>query len=123
MKRRLFLAAALVGAAFQAAAQSYPTRPINLIVPFAPGGPSDAHMRQWAGAMQRQLKQPMMIENIGGGSGNIGAARAAKAAPDGYPLMQGNISLATAPALFKDPGYNPVTDFDYLGTLVFDPSL
>ena len=117
------LALLLAICAMPASAQTYPARPITLIVPFAPGGPSDAHMRQWAGAMQRQLKQPLVIENVGGGSGNIGPARAAKAAPDGYTLLQANISLATAPTLFKSLEYNPVADFDYLGTLVFDPSL
>jgi len=64
-------------------------------------------MRQWAGAMQRQLKQPLVIENIGGGSGNIGPGRARREGPAGRPTRscRGNISLATAPArLFQGPG-------------------
>jgi tripartite-type tricarboxylate transporter receptor subunit TctC len=122
MKSLLSLAA-LALATSGAFAQAYPVKPITLIVPFAAGGPSDAHMRQWASAMQRQLKQPLIVENVGGGGGNIGPARAAKAAPDGYTLLNVNIGIATAPALYRSLDYNPVADFDYLGTLVFDPSL
>ena len=117
----LLLCAAL--AAPWACAQTYPTKPITLIVPFAAGGPSDAHMRAFAIAMERQLKQPLVIENIGGGGGNVGTARAARAAPDGYTLLQQNLGLATAPALYRNPGFDPLTDFDCIGTLVFDPSV
>src|SRR4051812_49268919 len=92
VRMRWWTGTALWGFVSLAVAQAYPSKPITLIVPFAPGGPSDAHMRQFALAMQRQLKQPLVIENVGGGSGNIGPARAAKAAADGYTLMQGNIS-------------------------------
>jgi tripartite-type tricarboxylate transporter receptor subunit TctC len=104
-------------------AQDYPAKPITLIVPFAAGGPSDAHMRQFAAALGKQLKQSIIIENVGGNAGNIGAARAAKAAPDGYTILQHNLTFSTAPALFRNPGFNPLTDFDYIGTLTFDPSL
>jgi tripartite-type tricarboxylate transporter receptor subunit TctC len=104
-------------------AQNYPTKPITLIVPFAAGGPSDAHMRQFGAALTRQLKQPIIIENVGGGAGNIGPARVARMPADGYTIMQHNLGFATAPALYKNLDYNPNTDFDYIGTLVFDPSL
>ncbi|MCC6474011.1 MAG: tripartite tricarboxylate transporter substrate binding protein BugD [Burkholderiales bacterium] len=104
-------------------AQGYPAKPITLVVPFAAGGPSDAHMRQFAIAMGRQLGQTLVIENVGGGAGNIGPARVARAAADGYTIMQHNLGIATAPALYRNLEYNPLTDFDYLGTLVFDPSL
>jgi tripartite-type tricarboxylate transporter receptor subunit TctC len=123
MMQRLAIAAALCLIATGAGAQAYPAKPITLIVPFAAGGPSDAHMRQFAAAMTRQVNQPIIVENVGGGAGNIGAARAAKAAPDGYTILQHNLSFATAPALYKNPGFNPLTDFDYIGTLTFDPSL
>ncbi len=109
-------------AAVPAFSQAYPTKPITLVVPFAAGGPSDAHMRQFAAAMQRQLRQPLVIENIGGGGGNVGTARVARAAPDGYTLLQVNLGFATAPALYRNPGFDPLADFDYIGTLVFDPS-
>ncbi len=123
MLERLTLAAALGLTATLAAAQTFPARPLTLVVPFAAGGPSDAHMRQFAAALGRQLHQPVIIENVGGGAGNIGPARVARSPADGYTIMQHNLGIATAPALYKNLEFNPLTDFDYLGTLVFDPSL
>jgi tripartite-type tricarboxylate transporter receptor subunit TctC len=105
-----------------AGAQAFPSRPITIIVPFSAGGPSDAHVRQFAAAFSRQLKQPVIVENVPGGGGHIGPARVARSAPDGYTLLQHNLGLATAPALYKNIEYNPLTDFDAIGTLVFDPS-
>lgn len=123
--KRLIAAAALALVASFATAQvpDYPSKPIRLIVPFAPGGPSDAHMRQVAAAMAKQLKQPIVVENMPGGGGTIGPRRVAKMAPDGYTLMHGNTGLVTAPALFKEPGFNPLTDFDFVGLISFDPSV
>lgn len=118
-----FAAMALFPHACGLMAQDYPSKPITLIVPFAAGGPSDAYMRPFAAAMGRQLKQSVIIENVGGNAANIGTVRAARAAPDGYTLLQHNLTFSTAPALFKNPGFNPLTDFDYIGTLTFDPSL
>ena len=123
MLERLTLAAALGLTATLAAAQTFPARPLTLVVPFAAGGPSDAHMRQFAAALGRQLHQPVIIDNVGGGAGNIGPARVARAPADGYTIMQHNLGIATAPALYKNLEFNPLSDFDYLGTLVFDPSL
>jgi len=123
MIRRLTLAAAVFLFSTLAGAQAYPAKPITLIVPFAAGGPSDAHMRKFAVVMGKQLDQSIIVENIGGSAGNIGAARAAKAAPDGYTILQHNLSFATAPALYRNPGFNPLSDFDYIGILTFDPSL
>ncbi len=124
MLAKLFLSNALLLLINLACAQQgYPVKPITLIVPFAAGGPSDAHMRQFGAALGRQLKQVIVIENVGGGAGNIGPARVARANADGYTIMQHNLGFATAPALYKNLEYNPNTDFDYLGTLVFDPSL
>jgi len=104
-------------------AQDYPSKPIKLIVPFAAGGPSDAHMRQVASALAKQLKQPVIVENVAGGGGNIGPRRVARTSPDGYTIMHGNTGLVTAPALFKNLEYNPLTDFDYIGLVAFDPSV
>ena len=123
MIKRMLFAGATALAASVVAAQSYPSKPVTLVVPFAAGGPSDAHMRQFAAALGRQLKQTVIIENVGGGAGNIGPARVARASADGYTIMQHNLGIATAPALYKNLEFNPLTDFDYLGTLVFDPSL
>ena len=123
LTRKLTVAASLFLFAGFAWAQAYPSKPIKLIVPFAAGGPSDAHMRQVAAAMAKQLKQPVIVENVGGGGGNIGPRRVAKTAPDGYTIMHGNTGLVTAPALHKDPGFSPLTDFDYIGLVAFDPSV
>jgi tripartite-type tricarboxylate transporter receptor subunit TctC len=120
--RRLALATALVLAASTAAAQGYPTRPVTVIVPFAAGGPADTLTRNVAGAMARQLKQPFVVENVGGASGNIGAARGAKAAPDGYTLLYHNLGMATAPLLYRKLEFNPLTDFDYIGLVASSPT-
>ena len=106
-----------------AAAQDYPSRPIKMIVPFAAGGPSDVAGRSMADAMGRNLKQSIIIENIGGAGGNIGAARAAQAAPDGYTLMFTNISMAVSPSLYTNLAYDPVRDFASIGIPVWALSM
>src|SRR5882672_8990888 len=73
-----------------ARAQSYPSRPITMIVPFPAGGPTDAIGRIVAEAMRPRLGQPVIIENVPGGAGRVAAARAIRAAPDGYTLSLGN---------------------------------
>ena len=123
MTRRLGIAVATLLFAGLTCAQDYPAKPIRLIVPFAPGGASDAHMRNVAVAMGKQLKQPIIVENVGGGGGNIGPRRVAALPPDGYTIMHHNLGLVTAPALYKEPGFNPLTDFDYIGLIAFDPSV
>jgi len=100
-----------------AAAQSYPTRPITLVVPFAPGGPVDTLARPVATSMGKILKQTIVVENVGGASGNIGVARAAKAAPDGYTLLIHHIGMSTSPALFRKLDYDPLADFEYIGLI------
>src|SRR6516162_1176747 len=89
--RRQFLrlavgAAALPAVSRNASAQAYPTRPITMIVPAAAGGPTDAIGRIIAERMREKLGQPIIIENIGGADGSIGAGRAARARPDGYTI-------------------------------------
>jgi tripartite-type tricarboxylate transporter receptor subunit TctC len=96
------------------AAQDWPTRPVTLIVPYAAGGPVDTIARIIAARMSELLGQQIVVENIGGAGGMTGAARAAKAAPDGYTmLLSGSATLAQIPTLYKKPLYNPVTDFDH----------
>lgn len=123
MVKRVAIAAAMVLFASAVAAQDYPSKPVRMIVPYAAGGPSDAHMRQVAAAMAKQLKQSIIVENVAGAGGNIGPRRVAKMAPDGYTIMHGNTGLVTAPAFFKDLGFNPLADFDYIGLVAFDPSV
>ena len=72
--------------------------------------------------MGKILNQSFIIENVPGGGGNIGPARVSKSAPDGYTILQHNTGITTAPALYKNLGYNVLTDFDYIGSMVFDPS-
>jgi tripartite-type tricarboxylate transporter receptor subunit TctC len=96
-------------------AQGYPVKPITLILPFAAGGPGDVLARNLASVMGKQLKQTIVVENVGGAGGNIGTARVAKAAPDGYTLLEHNIGMATSPALYRKLDYNPLTDFEYIG--------
>lgn len=105
------------------AAQTYPSRPIRVIVPFAPGGPSDATGRMLAEAMARRLDKPVVVENFGGAGGNVGALRAAKSAPDGYTLMFTNISMAVSPALYPDLAYDPLNDFIGIGIAMFQPTM
>jgi tripartite-type tricarboxylate transporter receptor subunit TctC len=97
--------------------QQYPTRPIILIVPFAPGGPVDTLARPVANSMAKSLKQTLIIDNIGGASGNIGVTRAAKAAPDGYTVLIHHIGMSTSPALFRKLDYDPLADFETIGLI------
>lgn len=105
------------------AAEVYPSRPIRMIVPFAPGGPADATGRMLAEAMSRRLHTPVVVENFGGAGGNVGALRAAQSAPDGYTLMFTNISMAVSPALYSHLAYDPVNDFVSVGIAAFQPTM
>jgi len=100
-----------------ASPQQYPSKPITLIVPFAPGGPVDTLARPVASSMAKFLKQAVIVDNIGGASGNIGVTRAAKAAPDGYTVLINHIGMSTAPALFRRLDYDPIADFETIGLI------
>jgi tripartite-type tricarboxylate transporter receptor subunit TctC len=103
---------ALVAAAAPAAAQDWPTRPVTMVVPFAAGGPADAVGRILAARVSELLGQDVIVENIGGGGGMLGAGRVAKAAPDGYQFVLGNMGTHAANQTFyKSPLYNAATDF------------
>src|SRR3954451_20185992 len=96
LARRQFLhlaagAAALPAASRIARAQTYPVRPITLVVPYAAGGPTDVVARVLADRMQMPLGQPLLVENIAGAGGAIALGRVARAAPDGYTIMIGNV--------------------------------
>jgi tripartite-type tricarboxylate transporter receptor subunit TctC len=87
-----------------------------MVVPFAAGGPLDIVARHIAEAMSRTLEKNVLVENIGGAGGTLGAARVAKAKPDGYTLLMYHIGLATSPALYKGRlGFNPIDDFRPIG--------
>jgi len=116
LRRLLLTLAPLLLAAGTAAAQGFPTRPLTLIVPFPAGGPSDALARALAQGMAADLKQTVVVENIGGASGTIGLAKLMAAAPDGYTIGFGTIGTHVAnAALFKKLPYDPLTGFEPIG--------
>ena len=109
------LAMATVLNASHAQAQNWPTRPVTMVVPYAAGGPIDTIGRIMAQRLSEVLGQTVIVENIGGAGGMTGAARVAKAAPDGYTLlMSGSAVLAINQTLYKKPLYNAVTDFEHV---------
>ncbi len=101
-----------------AAAQSYPTRPVRVVVPFAPGGITDVLARLIAEKWGENLGKNFYVENVTGGSGNIGMGQAAKAAPDGYTILTAFVSYAVNPALFAKVPYDPVKDFEPISLAV-----
>ena len=106
------LAIAALIAAAPAHAQNWPTRPITWIVPFAAGGPTDALARTIADRVSREVGQSIIIENTPGAGGTIGAAKAARAAADGYTMLVGHMGyMGAAPALYKKLAYDPIKDF------------
>ncbi|MEI6160836.1 MAG: tripartite tricarboxylate transporter substrate binding protein [Roseococcus sp.] len=109
--------------AVPALAQAWPTRPIRLIVPFGPGGPTDVVARILAHGLSPALGQPIVIENRGGAGGNIGVSMAARAAPDGYTLLVTSTGFVVNPSLFRNPGYDPIRDFAPISELAASPDL
>src|SRR5215470_6999266 len=99
-------------ASMSAFGQAYPTRPVRVIVTFAPGGPTDVAARLIAQKLSESLGRQFYVENIAGASGNIGTAQAAKAAPDGYTLLITVNNLVINPPLFGNVTYDPYKDFD-----------
>jgi len=114
-------AAWIVGCA-HAPAQQFPRRPITMIVPFAAGGPTDVLARVLGQHMSQTLGQPVVIEDVTGAGGTIGSVRAAKAAPDGYTIVLGNLGThAAALGLYKKLAYDPRTDFEPVMVLATTP--
>jgi len=101
--------------------QTYPARPITLVVPFAAGGPTDVVARALAVPMGKALGQTVVVENKLGAGGTVAATTVARAAPDGYTLLIHHNGMATAPALYRKLPYNPLTDFEYISQVVDVP--
>ncbi len=95
---------------FAAPAQSYPVRPVHLIVPYAAGGATDAYARLYARKFTEAWGQPVIVDNRPGAGGNVGAAAVAKAAPDGYSVLLNTYGQAIAPALYRKLSYDPVKE-------------
>jgi tripartite-type tricarboxylate transporter receptor subunit TctC len=113
------LALAVLTLAGAAHAQQWPSRPITMIVPFAAGGPIDVLARILAPGLGEQLGQTIVVENVGGAGGMNGAARVARATPDGYTFGFGNQGTHVfSQFLYKKPLYNPETDFEPIGLVV-----
>jgi tripartite-type tricarboxylate transporter receptor subunit TctC len=100
-----------------ALAQGYPEKPVTIVVPFAAGGPTDKVARDLGDVLRRELKQTVIIDNVGGAGGTLGAAKVAKANPDGYTLLLHHIGMATSPALYRNLPYKTLDDFEYLGMI------
>lgn len=99
------------------AADKYPSKVITIIVPFSAGGPSDTIARLVAQTMSVSLKNQIIVENVAGAGGTIGAARASKAPPDGYTLFVHHIGHSTAPSLYRNLTYDPINDFAPIGLI------
>ncbi len=110
----VFLAAASLAAtaAQPAAAQTWPERPVKMIVGFAPGGPTDLFARLIAQSLSQQTGKNFYIENVPGAGGNVGAVKAAQSAPDGYTFLVTGGNLTNNPFLFANAGFDPIKDFD-----------
>ncbi|WGD30143.1 tripartite tricarboxylate transporter substrate binding protein [Ancylobacter sp. WKF20] len=107
-----------------ATAQTFPTRPVTLVVPFAAGGSTDLVGRLIAERMSAELGQTVVVENKGGAGGNLGAAQVAKAAPDGYTILMGTVAThALNPAIYKKMPYDPVTSFAPISLLAVVPNV
>jgi tripartite-type tricarboxylate transporter receptor subunit TctC len=125
--RRRLLQAGIAAAALlqpwrRAAAEAYPSRPVRVIVPFAPGGPVDVFGRILADKLSTRFGQQFFIENHGGAGGNIGTGRAAKAAPDGYTLLLNANNHVINPLLYETVPYDPFKDFAPISLAVSFPT-
>jgi tripartite-type tricarboxylate transporter receptor subunit TctC len=125
MKRSILaVTAALVLSAGAAVAQTYPARPVTIIVPFAAGGPTDVIARIVGEYYSRSLGQQFVVENVAGAGGTTGITRGAQAKPDGYTIMMGHMGThGAAPALYPNLKYDPARDFEPIGLAAGTPIL
>ena len=121
--KKLLVAALGLLCALGAAAQSWPDKPVKLIVPFAPGGATDIAARLLGERLSQAWRQPVLIENRGGAGGAVGAAEAARAAPDGYTLLFPSGSVMTVNQhVYQSLGYDPQKDFAPITSVPSNPS-
>ena len=121
MKRAIALTLLLLAAPALVWAQAYPTKVITIIVPFSAGGPTDTVTRLLAQSMGKTLGQQVIVENVGGAGGTIGATRAAKAPGDGYTLLLHHIGMATSVTLYRKLPYKAIEDFEPIGLITDVP--
>src|SRR5436853_634976 len=121
---RFILLALLMLAATGAAAQTWPDRPIRMLVGFAAGGPADISARVLGDRFTEVWGQPVVIENITGAAGNLATERVAKAAPDGYTLLlAASATIVTNPSLYQKLAFDPVIDLAPVSQVCFTPNL
>jgi tripartite-type tricarboxylate transporter receptor subunit TctC len=127
IKKALF---ALTAVAVASAAAAFPTKPVTIVVPFSAGGPTDKVARDLGVALGAELKQTVVIENIGGAGGTLGANKVAKATADGHTLLLYHIGMATSASLYRKLPFKALEDFEFLGmvndvpmTLIGRPTL
>lgn len=122
LKKHLIVATAALGLAGPALAQGYPDRPINFVVQFAPGGPTDTTARILAREMEPRLGQPVVINNVPGAAGIVGQSFIGNAEADGYTIgITGSGALTTAPYVLENPPYDSINDFVHITHLVNIP--
>jgi tripartite-type tricarboxylate transporter receptor subunit TctC len=123
-KTAVVATAALIALTGTMSAQEWPSRPITMIIPFAPGGGVDASGRIQAQRMGELLGQTIVVENVGAAAGTVGSLRVARATPDGYTFLMGNSGThAYSQGLRKSPPYNSVTDFAPVGLVTESPRI
>lgn len=115
------VSAAMAVTLASASAQDYPQRTITMIVPFSAGGPTDTVTRLVADAMSKDLGQEIVVENVGGAGGTLGAGRVAQADPDGYTLLLHHIGMATSATLYRKLQYDTLNGFEYVGLVTEVP--
>src|SRR5262245_20516185 len=128
MLRRQFLCLAAAAAGTTAGsgvtwALSYPARPVRIIVPFAPGGPADSLGRIIAQKLSAMRRQPVHVENLPTGGGNVGIAMAAKSPPDGHTLVVVSSSFVINPSLYAKLAYDPIKDFEPITLTAVAPNV
>src|SRR5437879_6543286 len=106
-----------------ASAQTYPTRPVRVIVPYAAGGPTDILARLTTQKLSEDLGKQFYVENIGGAGGNIGMGQGARAAPDGYTVLVVPPNIVVNPAMYDTVPYDPYKDFDPVTIAVTSPTV
>lgn len=121
MKRLIVTVAALVMVSSLATANTFPNKPITLIVPFSAGGPTDVVARNLAIAMSKNLNQTVIVENRASAGGIVGSEAVIRAPSDGYTLLIHNIGMSTLPSLSKNLRFDPRKDFSYIGEVVDVP--
>ncbi|MBB3978221.1 tripartite-type tricarboxylate transporter receptor subunit TctC [Rhizobium azooxidifex] len=114
-------AAAIALMSTSAFAQSYPDRAITMVVPFSAGGPTDTVARLVAESMSKDLGQQVLVENVGGAGGTLGAGRVAQAEPDGYTILLHHIGMATSATLYRKLAYDTLNAFEYVGLVTDVP--